>query len=202
MSCALVLKQQLGARAIVIDPDAGAAPNALRTARQAWRKAAKDDEWAAVFQDDAIPLSGLNATRVEQLWQEAQQMAGQPIAVAFYYGAQSRTGARMRRVDTRWATCGFAGRPRGEYLATVAVAVPREWALGWYLFSMGPAWIDSTRDDECWGAYLDFMDYEAVATVPCFVDHDNNLPSIAGNHAHGPRIAAVTPPRTETKWSS
>lgn len=193
---ALVLKAEVGAQSVVPDPAPDDEPNALRCARSAWGVAARAGEWAAVMQDDAIPCPGFHAGVVEQVWRDAQQATDQPCAVAFYYGSQSRTGYRMRQPYAEM----FAGRPEGEYLATVCAVVPTLWVRPWIAWSRSPAWVDSIRDDECWGAFLDFYGYPALATIPCLVDHDNTLPSVAGNHTHGARYAAVPPPREVPRW--
>lgn len=185
-------------------------PNALRCARLAWSRAALDrrDDWAAVFQDDAQPAPFLDSKVIDQLWRRACDAYGEPVALSFFYGAQSATGSRIRRrlelttagAHTRTSRSTFVVKPLGEYLATVACVVPRAWVADWHAFSLTRDWFHSTRDDECWGTFLDAHDRLSVATVPCLVQHDNALPSVAGNEEHGPRVAATPIPEELPAW--
>lgn len=168
-------------------------PNALRCARRAWQRAAEEGDWACVIQDDAIPTLGLNPSVIEKVWRDATIFYG-PCAVALYHGAQSATARHLVTAYNR-ALHGFVRRdPADTYLATVGAIVPSTWVADWLAYSHTPGWASSTRDDECWGAYLTHRRLPSLVTFPCLVNHDNGVPSVAGNHAHGARYAAVPPP--------
>lgn len=209
MTCAarqtqgLVLAASIQA-GVAHDPGATIAPSPLRAARIAWLAASQRGKWACVLQDDALPIRGFGPLMVESLYQQASRCAGGPAAVALYYGAQSSTGRAIQRraasLEDRNDATPFVRRARGEYQATVGLIVPSEWVADWLRYSWTREWADSGLDDECWGTWLDDLNLPSLATVPCLVDHDNTLPSVAGNEAHGARYAAVPVPKELPSW--
>ena len=210
---ALPLARRVAADNVVFDPgfDPGGLlpyrdgppiePNALRCARWAWREAATGPEdWACVLQDDVLAPLGFRPPFIQDVYREAQEHG--PSVVSFYYGAQSATGQRVRSSFLRTdGAHGLVAKMQGEYLSTVAAVAPKGVVHDWLAFSRLPYWSTNARDDECWGAFLDSRpDLGAFATYPCYIGHDDDVPSVAGNSDHGPRRAAVPPPERVPAW--
>ncbi|MFF5204992.1 hypothetical protein [Streptosporangium sp. NPDC000396] len=167
---------------LVEDPDPAGVPSPLRTAKLAWAASRPDATHHLVLQDDAV----LAEDFLEHL--EAVVTRRPSHGIALYVNRGSlRNGYLVRRaaaMGARWSPLS-----RSEYTPTLGFLLPAENArsLADYLRTVPDEFRD---DDEVVTLFCRERGIPVVATVPNLLDH-GDLPSVAGNHGHGARHAAV-----------
>ncbi|MEU0688741.1 hypothetical protein [Streptomyces uncialis] len=167
---------------VVLDPDPGAGPSPLRTAKLAWSEVGRDATHHLVLQDDVTLVPGFarHLTAVVALREKD--------AIAFYVNWNSPHNAYHVRCA---AVAGSAWAPLSprEWVPTLGLVLPADAArgLGAYLRKHP----DSFRDeDELVAEYCRTAGMSVVAAVPHLLEHRTG-PSVAGNDAHGQRKATV-----------
>jgi hypothetical protein len=163
---------------VVTDPDPGAGPATLRTARVAWTAASDDATHHLLLQDDVVVAPGFMAA-------VRQAVADHPeAALAFFTEWGSRSADMLRIaaiIGSPWLEC------VDRYLPTQAVVLPAAVARG---FGEHTATLDPrTPDDNALLAYLRCHRIPALIAVPNLADH-LDMPSLVGNHWMGSRRSA------------
>jgi hypothetical protein len=167
---------------LVWDPDPGAGPSPLRTAKLAWSDVGPGATHHLVLQDDVTLVPDF-------AWHLAELVTlREKDAIAFYVNWNSPHNAYHVRCA---AVAGSAWAPLTlrEWVPTLGLVLPAEAArgLGAYL-KQHP---DSFRDeDELVAEYCQEAGLSVVAAVPHLLEHGTG-PSVAGNDAHGQRKATV-----------
>jgi hypothetical protein len=183
---ASLLAQRLDGARVVCDPEPGDGPTPLKTSLHAWRAVEPGATHHLVVQDD-IDLSDGFLRRVRagvQLFPDS--------AIAFYCNWNSANGAAVRLAAAAGAT--WAEETGAEYFPTLAMVLPSRHIDAYLEFATPFAglWRD---DDEVVREFLVSQGIGAVLSVPSLVQH-GQLPSLAGNAAHGIRRAACYSART------
>jgi hypothetical protein len=181
-----LLAQRLEGARVVCDPEPGDEPTPLKTALHAWRAVEPGATHHLVVQDD-IDLSDGFLRRVR-----AGVRLFPDSAIAFYCNWNSANGAAVRLAAAAGAT--WAEETGAEYFPTLAMVLPSRHIDAYLEFAMPFAglWRD---DDEVAREFLVGRGIGAVLSVPSLVQH-GQLPSLAGNAAHGVRRAACYSART------
>ncbi|MFV0126194.1 hypothetical protein ACLGI4_00420 [Streptomyces sp. HMX112] len=167
---------------LVWDPDPGAGPSPLRTAKLAWSDV---EPWAThhlVLQDDVTLVPGF-ASHLASLVRSREK-----DAIALYVNWNSPHNAYHVRcaavAGSPWAPLTLR-----EWVPTLGLVLPAEEARGLaaYLKRFPDSFCD---EDELVAEYCEAAGISVVATVPHLLEHGTG-PSVAGNDAHGRRKATV-----------
>ncbi|MFF8608910.1 NAD(P)-dependent oxidoreductase [Streptomyces sp. NPDC015346] len=163
---------------VVLDPDPTGPPTAVRTAALAWSAVAPGATHHLVLEDDVRLDPGFFAhvRRAARAFPDA--------AVAFYTNWNSRNGAAVRMAalaGADWA------EGLDEYTPCLALMLPAPVARGYraYADTTGAGW----PYDVLMHRYLASAGVPLYLSVPNPVEH-SDIPSVAGNAAHGPRRSA------------
>lgn len=177
---------------MVLDPDPGGLPSAIRTYMAALETAAAwgaggGDRPALILQDDAIPHPDVarHADMIVRKHPEA--------LVALYVGSAHAGGRTIRHDAARGKR--FAALPLRHFVPTVALIWPAGAPaafLAW--IAANPRRDDRYQDDETvkeWRCASRPRPILAYASIPSLVRHDNTLPSLLNHGHHGPRDALL-----------
>lgn len=169
----------LGRLQVVTDPEPEGPPTALRTAALAWNCVAANATHHLVLQDDVVLAEGF-FEHVERVAEEIRDEA-----VAFYANWNARNGAVVRLAALTGTQSAYAIQ---EHVPSLALLLPAELARGYARFAEqhGEGW----PYDVVMQRYLNASAVPVRLTVPSTVQH-TEVPSIAGNKAHGWRRAAL-----------
>jgi hypothetical protein len=163
---------------IILDPDPGGRPTAVRTGVQAWSSVPDSSTHHLVLQDDAV--------LAPYFWEYARGSVSTfpDTALAFYTNWNSRNGGAVRLGALTGAEWVAAAQ---EYTPCVALALPADIARGFARFAAleGNGWpLDVMMKN-----YLDSAGVPVYLAVPNPVDHRES-PSLASNDKHGARHSA------------
>jgi hypothetical protein len=161
----------LGLR-VVVDPDPGAGPSALRTARLAWAAADPTATHHLVVQDDAILVPDAAA----RIGAAVAQRPGDAISLFTEWGSVTASTVRLAALTgAAWAEV------TEHYTPTVAAVLPVALAHGFAAFGT-----DAPQDDVALRAYLLGEGVAQFVPVPNLADHDPGV-SLTGNDVMGAR---------------
>jgi hypothetical protein len=143
-----------------------------------------------VLQDDALPVEGFAGLAESYISKRAGRV------VCFYVPALPAYFGRAMLVASgqgqRWCELGI----RGMFLPLVATCWPAELArhcANWTGHNRGPHGHNGRADDARVNDWLKATRKFASATVPCLVDHDEEIPSALANGGRYSRRAAILP---------
>ncbi|QDY76161.1 NAD(P)-dependent oxidoreductase [Streptomyces qinzhouensis] len=164
-----------GALRVVMDPDPGGRPSALRTALAAWSAIEEDATHHLVVQDDML----LSDSFFERA---GAAVAAMPhAALALFALWDSRNGAAVRfgaLAGARWVSA------VNEYFPCVAIVLPRDAAAGFVDY--GRARLDAWPDDILMYRFMRDNGIPGYVSVPSLAEHEDQG-SISGNAFRGPR---------------
>lgn len=163
---------------VVVDPEPGGPPTALRSTLRAWSAVPAAATHHLVLQDDVVLAPGFfeHAGRAAAAFPSA--------ALAFFANWNSRNGAAVRVGALTGADWVGAA---SEYTPCAALLLPAEVAAGYGGFARGrPA---GWSEDVIMNRYLRARGVPTYVAVPNPVEHAR-LPSLLGNDGHGVRLSA------------
>lgn len=163
---------------VVLDPDPGGSPQAMRTARVAWRTAPADASHRIVLQDD-VTLCPDFLGAVHDIVAVVPRSA-----VSLFAEWGSRAASSLRQASL--LGYGFAA-VTNNYVPTQALILPANVARGFdrYVAEYEP---DCTQDDLAMAHYLERSGVDTRLSVPNLVEH-SEITSLVGNDFMGRRLA-------------
>ncbi|MFJ1717215.1 hypothetical protein [Streptomyces sp. NPDC088260] len=167
---------------LVWDPNPGAGPSPLRTAKLAWSDVAPDATHHLVLQDDVMLVPGF-ADHLKALVAMREK-----DAIALYVNWNSPHNSYHVR-SAAMAGSAWAPLTLEEWVPTLGLVLPADAArsLGAHL----QRYPDELRDDdELVAKFCQAEGISVVATVPHLLEHGMGS-SVAGNDGHGRRQATV-----------
>lgn len=168
---------------IVVDPDPGSPPSALRTARLAWQAVTPEATHHLVLQDDAI----LSPDFLGSLSRAVAHAPDRPLALFVEWGCRTAAAVRLT------ALLGLSSTDVLEaYVPTVALVLPADLARRF------DAYVEELHgqdgpDDTVLADYLRTVGVIPHVVVPNLVQHGIG-PSLVDNGADGLRRAACFHP--------
>lgn len=171
---------------IVLDPDPGGPPSAIRTYARALASLPADRH-ALILQDDAVPHPDV-AHHADLIVRK------HPDALVSLYVGSAHAGGHTIRHDAHRGRR-FAALPLRHFVPTVALIWPPGAPaafLAW--IAANPRRDDRYQDDETvkeWRCATRPRPIAAYASIPSLVRHDNTLASLLNHGHHGPRDALL-----------
>lgn len=170
------LRARLGGLAVeVVEDPGGAKPDTWRTHRACLEAMPARATHLLVIQDDAVPCAGF-ARRVRLVVREHEQAIVALFTPGFPFMARKLEAARRRGV-------GSTDLPQAAFTPVVAIVYPRAHVEGLLAYTSQDRWPRARRlgtaDDAIVAGYVRANRLTVMATVPCLVDHDDRVASIA-----------------------
>jgi hypothetical protein len=175
---------------VVPDPEPSASANAWRSCRACIESIPADATHVLVIQDDAEPCRNLAAVL-------PRLVAARPdrIICLFVGGAPRASATALCHAGDRGET--FAEIPNRDWLPCVATIYPAAIARDILEYVDARTWSFGQRgDDHRLGEYMRSRRVQAVATVPCLIQHPDVEPSLIGTAA----LRGRNPARVACCW--
>jgi hydroxymethylpyrimidine pyrophosphatase-like HAD family hydrolase len=163
---------------VVLDPDPAGSPQAMRTARVAWRTAPADASHRIVLQDDVTLCPGF----LDAVHEIVAVVPRGAVSLFAEWGSRGASSLRQAAL----LGYGFAA-VTNNYVPTQALIVPAGVARGFdaYVAEHEP---DCTQDDLAMARYLERSGVDTRLSVPNLVEHSETT-SLVGNDFMGRRLA-------------
>jgi hydroxymethylpyrimidine pyrophosphatase-like HAD family hydrolase len=163
---------------VVLDPDPAGSPQAMRTARVAWRTAPADASHRIVLQDDVTLCPGF----LDAVHDIVAVVPRSAVSLFAEWGSRGASSLRQAAL----LGYGFAA-VTNNYVPTQAMIVPAGVARGFdrYVAEYEP---DCTQDDLAMARYLELSGVDTRLSVPNLVEHSETT-SLVGNDFMGRRLA-------------
>jgi hypothetical protein len=143
-----------------------------------------------VVQDDALPVEGFREAALDAI-------ARRPTRVICLYVPALPSSFGMKMLTARSSGASFCELVRlGAFLPLVATVWPAALAVEFASWPRHSSWRSGPKgraDDARAADWLHGTKRQAVATVPCLVDHDDEIPSALDNGGRYSRRAAILP---------
>jgi hydroxymethylpyrimidine pyrophosphatase-like HAD family hydrolase len=163
---------------VVLDPDPAGSPQAMRTARVAWRTAPTESSHRIVLQDDVTLCPGF----LDAVHDIVAVVPDSAVSLFAEWGSRGASSLRQAAL----LGYGFAA-VTNNYVPTQALIVPTGIARGFdqYVAEYEP---DCTQDDLAMARYLEWAGVDTRLSVPNLVEHSETI-SLVGNDFMGRRLA-------------
>lgn len=181
-SALLRLLEQLGGYELVVDPEPDTwPPSAFRTYLEALRRTPAQATHRLIVQDDAIPCRGFRELAEAAIAERPADL------LAFFVPGRDpyrRAVLNAHTAGERWASSGLAV----NWVPTVALSWPAKYIDDFVTFgeevvaARAHRGLTTQADDPYVGAWKRKRKLVVWATVPCLVQHPDNVPSLYRPH--------------------